>query len=118
MTARILIEDLDGDGRNEVIINRNKSMTGGWTERLKAFKDGRIAALLWNGLALEPVWESRKLSGAVSDYQIKDLDNDSRPDLVVGLLEDRKVSMVTNGRSMVVSYELQLPAEAGAGGSR
>ncbi|WP_028319968.1 FG-GAP-like repeat-containing protein [Desulfatiglans anilini] len=116
--ARILIEDLDGDGRNEVIINRNKSMTGGWTERLKAFKDGRIAALLWNGLALEPIWESRKLSGAVSDYQIKDLNNDNRPDLVVGLLEDRKVSMVTNGRSMVVSYELQLPAEGGATGSR
>lgn len=109
--ARILIEDLDGDGRNEVVINRNKSMTGGYTERLQAFKDGRIVALLWNGLALEPIWESRKLSGAVSDYQVKDLNNDSRPDLVVGLLEDRKVSLVTQGRSMVVSYELQVSAE-------
>jgi hypothetical protein len=106
LPARILIADLDGNGRGEVIINQNTSSTGGITERFKAFSDGKIISLSWTGLSLSPNWESAKLSGCLSDYQVKDLDNDGNPDLVVALIQQRGASFFREARSVVVSYKL------------
>lgn len=108
--ARILIADLDRNGRNEVIVNQNKSSTGGYTERLRAFSDGKMVSLTWTGLALDPNWESRKLSGCLSDFQIKDLDNDGNPDLVVALIQERGTSIFKDAKSVVVSYSLATKA--------
>jgi hypothetical protein len=104
--ARILIVDLDEDGVNDIIINQNESSTFRTTERWQAFSEGKIVSLSWTGLTLEPNWETQKLSGCVSDYQVKDLDNDGRPDLVVCLIENRGVSVFGEARSVVVSYQL------------
>jgi TolB-like protein len=109
--ARIVIADLDQDGRNEIIINRNKSETYGLTERFKAFSDGHIVSLTWTGLSLEPIWESRKLSGCLADYQVEDLDNDGNMDLAVALIQKRKVKGMTKPKSVVVSYRLQMKEE-------
>jgi len=109
--ARILILDLDKNGKNEVIINQNKSSTMGLTQRFKAFSDGKIVSLSWTGLALDPNWESRKLSGCLSDYQVKDLDNDGNPDLVVSLLQQRGAKFFQKARSLVVSYKLKMKEE-------
>jgi hypothetical protein len=109
--ARILIADLDKDGRNEIIINQNRSSTGDFTERFKAYSDGKIVSLSWNGLSLNANWESQKLNGTLSDYQIKDLDHDGRADLVVAMLKQRGAPF-RDAKSAVVSYKLT----AGKGG--
>jgi VCBS repeat protein len=106
--ARILIADLDKNGKNEVIINQNSSSVGRIAERFKDFKAGKMVSLSWTGLSLDPNWESRKLSGCLSDYQIKDLDNDGKPDLVVALLQKRRVHFLKDARSVLVSYELRM----------
>jgi hypothetical protein len=109
--ARILIADLDKDGRNEIITNKNRSTTEGYTERFKAYSSGKIVSLTWSGLGLDLNWESRKLSGVLTDYQVKDLDNDDNPDLVVSLLKKRKVSMMQKPQSIVMSYKLTVAEE-------
>ncbi len=80
---------------------------GNFTERFKAYSDGKIVSLSWNGLSLNANWESQKLNGTLSDYQIKDLDNDGRPDLVVAMLKQRAMAF-RDSKSMVVSYKLNL----------
>jgi len=107
LPARILIADLDENGRNEVIVSQNKSAIGDFSERFRAYSDGRIVSLTYTGLSLDVNWESPKLSGALSDYQIKDLDNDGKPDLVVALLQDRYVP-IKGAKSRVVSYPLAI----------
>jgi hypothetical protein len=109
--ARILIKDLDKNGKNEVIVNRNASAVYGLTERFKAFSDGQIVSLDWTGVSLDPNWESRKLSGCLSDYQVEDVDSDGKPDLVVSLIQKRAIKAVQLARSMLVSYRLTTPEE-------
>ncbi|MBW1818499.1 MAG: VCBS repeat-containing protein, partial [Deltaproteobacteria bacterium] len=106
--ARIAIADLDGDGKNEIIINQNKSSTYGLSERFNSFSEGKIVSLSWDGVSLQPNWESRKINGCLSDYKIKDLDNDGRVDLVVAMLQKRGATLVRKPRSLVVSYPLDL----------
>ena len=108
--ARILIADLDKDGRNEIIINQNRSSVGDFTERFRAYSDGQIVSLSWNGLALNANWESQKLNGTLSDYQIKDLDHDGRPDLVVAMLQQRGAAF-RDAKSVVLSYKLKVGKE-------
>jgi hypothetical protein len=109
--APMVLADLDRNGRRELIINRNKSATLGLTERFKAFLDGTIVSLSWDGLSLDPNWESRKLPGVLSGYQIADVDHDGKPDLAVSVLEKRGASFFSKARSVVVSYRLTPKAE-------
>ncbi|MBW1797900.1 MAG: VCBS repeat-containing protein [Deltaproteobacteria bacterium] len=109
--ARILIVDLDKNGKNEIIINQNKSSVFGLSPRFQAFSDGKIVSLSWTGLALDPNWESRKLSGCLSSYHVRDLDNDGNPDLVVSLLQQRGAKFFQKARSLVVSYKLKMKEE-------
>jgi TolB-like protein len=114
LPARILIADLDQNGRKEIIVSQNQSALGDFAERFRAYSDGRVVSLSWTGLSLDINWESQKLSGALSDYQIQDLDNDGKPDLVVALLQERAVAF-KDAKSRVVSYPLSL-GKGGVGG--
>jgi hypothetical protein len=106
LPTRILVADLDGNGRSDLITSQNTSTTGGLSERFRAFSDGRIVSLSWNGLSLNRNWETGKLSGCLSDYQLKDLDNDGDRDLVVAVLQKRGAAVFSEARSLVVSYRL------------
>lgn len=61
----ILTADLDGNGRDEIIVPKNSTalLTGG-------YKNGELHILEWNGNRLEPRWSVRDLDGAVLDAQL------------------------------------------------
>ncbi|MBW2346157.1 MAG: hypothetical protein JRF53_19610, partial [Deltaproteobacteria bacterium] len=61
--------------------------------------------------ALDPNWESRKISGCLSAYNVKDLDNDGNPDLVVSILQQRGAKFFQKAKSLVVSYKLKMKKE-------
>ena len=92
--ARILTKDFDGDGLHEVIIHKNYSNIGVF-ERIKTFEKGEIYDLVWDESRLITGWKTRETSGYISDYQIKDADNDGEEDMVLavvnpGAIFDRK----------------------------
>lgn len=103
--GRIVIRDLDGDGLNEVIVNRNQSSTMRLFEKIRSFDKGEIHDLVWDDGALTTNWKTREVNGYISDYQIKDLDNDGEEELVVaavnlGGIMDRK------GTSNILFFKL------------
>jgi TolB-like protein len=92
--ARILTRDFDGDGLQEVIIHKNVSSIGVF-ERIKTFEKGEIYDLVWDENRLITGWKTRETPGYISDYQIKDADNDGEEDMVLavitpGAILDRK----------------------------
>jgi hypothetical protein len=103
--GRILIKDLDGDGLNEVIVNKNISSTTDWVDKLRFFEKGEIYDLVWDEGTFITNWKTKEINGYISDFQIKDIDNDGDEELVVAAIDlgniiDRK------GMSNILIFKL------------
>ena len=83
--GRVLIRDLDKDGLDEVIVNKNDSSME-VMERAKTYDKGEIVDLVWDQGNLAQNWTTQELAGYITDYQIKDVDNDGEEELVVALV--------------------------------
>jgi TolB-like protein len=94
--GRIITKDLDGDGLKEVIINKNHRSSR-LAERVRNYEMGEIYSLVWQDGYLDTHWKTREINGYISDFQVKDVDNDGDEELVVavvdlGSITDRKVN--------------------------
>jgi hypothetical protein len=103
--GRILIKDLDGDGLNEVIVNKNISSTTEWVDKVRLFEKGEIYDLVWDEGGFTTNWKTKEFNGYISDFQIKDIDNDGDEELVVAVIDlgsitDRK------GTSNILIFKL------------
>jgi TolB-like protein len=83
--ARILTKDFDGDGLYNVIIHKNHSNISVF-ERVKTFEKGEIYGLAWDEARLVTDWNTQEIPGYISDYQIKDADNDGGEDMVLAIV--------------------------------
>jgi TolB-like protein len=84
--GRIVTKDLDGDGFYEVIINQNSSSGTKLFDRVRKFNKGVIYNLAWDDTALAPNWKTREINGYISDFQMKDVDNDGEEELVIAVV--------------------------------
>ncbi len=80
---------------------KNISPMGRILGNVKVFTSSEIYNLEWDGNGLIENWRTRKISGYVADYQIKDADNDGEVEVVLAL--------VAGGQSMIVTYSLTAP---------
>ena len=79
--SRVLVEDVDRDGVDEVLVIKNEyraALAPGL-----GVSGGQIASLVWDGGGLSETWRTRKLSSGVVDFAFGDADNDGFGDLVV-----------------------------------
>ena len=83
--GRVLVRDLDKDGLDEVIINKNESSLG-VMEKAKSYEKGEIVNLVWDQSNLAQNWTTQSMNGYITDYQIRDVDNDGEEELVVALV--------------------------------
>jgi len=112
--VRILVCDLNGDEQTEILINRNIEAFGKFLERLRIYTGGEIHNLVWDGLTLTTSWKTRKFDGYVSDFQVKDFDNDGKDELVIALVLRTEWMDIIKKRSAVIAYDLNIP-ESGQG---
>jgi hypothetical protein len=84
--GRILVKDLNGDGIPQVIVNKNEFASGRIIERAKIYEKGEIRCLTWDENELTTNWKTREIKGYITDYQIKDVDNDGSEELVVSVV--------------------------------
>jgi TolB-like protein len=104
--GRILYRDLDGDGINELIINRNISGFGTTMfERAKSYDKSEVVNMIWDENNFLKIWQTREMDGYIADYQVRDVDNDGRDELVVALV-NRSDAFERKKTSTVYFYEL------------
>jgi hypothetical protein len=94
--GRIIAKDLDGDGLKEVIVNKNHRSSR-LSDRIRNYEMGEIYSLVWQEGYLDTHWKTREINGYISDFQVRDVDNDGDEELVVavvdlGSITDRKVT--------------------------
>ena len=103
--GRIVIKDQDGDGLHEVIINKNISSGMRVFDRVRSFDSGEIHDLVWEENTLTTNWKTKEIEGYISDFQIKDVDNDGEEELVVAVIDLGGVT-TRKGTSKILFYKL------------
>jgi len=84
--GRIVIKDLDRDGILGVIVNKNMTSTTRMFDRIRSFDKGEIYNLVWDENTLVTSWKTREINGYITDFQVKDADNDGEEELVVAII--------------------------------
>lgn len=75
--SRIVIEDIDLDGKNDIVVGRNQAKTVPFMPRLRYFDGSSIMALSWKANKLKPLWETKATPGYTVNYQIFKTDESS-----------------------------------------
>ena len=104
INSRILTLDTGKEGKKEILIVKNLSSVGRVLKNVKVFTSSEIYDLEWDGLGLVENWRTRKISGYVADYQLKDIDNDGQKEIVLALVLSTGGSL--SDRSVIVSYKM------------
>jgi hypothetical protein len=106
--GRIFIQDIDGNGTNEILISKNIPEAGYLFSTVSNYTQGRVVDLEWDGIGYGENWQTKKFDAYVADFGIADLDNDQRKDLVMALVV-RKRGLSKSFRkeqSFIIFYQL------------
>lgn len=76
--TRIVTQDIDGDGINEVLVGRNRLETIPFMPNLRYFDGSSMAAHKWENGQMVPLWETRKTPGYIVNYQLSPSQEDAR----------------------------------------
>jgi len=104
---RIIIKDIDLDGKYEIIAVKNYELTGRLLKQLRKFKEAQIESLSWNGLGLTTNWKTAKISGYIRDFAIGDFDNDGEDEIIAAVISKSGSIIGTRPKSSVISYDLK-----------
>ena len=103
--ARIIIRDINGNGKNEVITVKNHRLSEMISYR--KFTHGEIQIRSWNGVGLGVLWRTRKLKGYFSDFAIGDFNNDGNEEVVAPLVIKSGLVVTIKPKSKVIAYPLE-----------
>ena len=103
---RMVVVDLDRDGRYEVLASKPITTAGKIFSNYRTYPQGEVHALIWDGMALDLLWKTRRIKGTVCDVAVADADNDGRLDLVVTVNSFAGVMSGTKTRCALFIYPL------------
>ena len=101
LPQRVYIVDFDKDGSNEIIVVKNHDAARALS-RIKYFNEGVIECLSYDAIGTQLKWQTRKVSGYISDYAIGDFDNDGQDDLVFASVTKGKSSFNKGSSAIIV----------------
>lgn len=102
---RIIMTDFDQDGRNEALVVQNQDSTRGVMSRMRSYREGRFECLAWDNVGLRALWRTRKFSGYISDYNLGDIDNDGKKELVFAVVKKIGDPLTGDSKSYLVSWD-------------
>lgn len=105
---RILVADLNGNGKREVIVPYNKEQLTGLS-RTKLFKNGLVQGLEWNGLDLAPAWKTDSVAKFIADVNLGDVDNDGVQDVIYAVVN--KTAMRKKNQRSTLVVQRFVPAQ-------
>lgn len=105
LSSRLFMYGMDSEGKQQLVLCRNELKTGRLFSRVRLFKSGRVLFLGKTGTGLTIRRQTGKLTKCVTDYQVKDINSDGQPELVVAVTDPNKI--MGEKKSLVVVYDLK-----------
>ncbi|MDD6088155.1 MAG: VCBS repeat-containing protein [Desulfovibrionaceae bacterium] len=105
---RMIPADLEKDGEWELLVNRPISAANSVFERYRAFPEGEIHSLFWDGVGLSLQWKTRRIKGTIVDLSLSDPNNDGVQDLVVCINTHPGALGINSRKAIVVLYPLDM----------
>ena len=107
LKQKIMVADVDRDGKNEVIVVKNRDKTDGLLEQYKLFDRGEIYFLKWNTLGLQSMGHTQKMAGYISDFTVTDYNGNGDKDVVYAVTSAKGFLGLGKDKSYIVSQTLK-----------
>jgi hypothetical protein len=105
--GRMYYQDILGDGKKQLVLPRNTPSTG-YIFQTRLYDRGKIFGLSWDGVGMQPVWETREMPGYIADYALVDPEGSGDRKLVL-LVVQTGMFGTARSRSNVVVLDLRPP---------
>lgn len=112
LPPRIVTVDLDSDGIEEVVLCHNYEPLR-ILAQTRFFTKSAVFSLSWDGVDFMENWRTREMKGYVADYQVKDVDGDGKPELLVGLVYKRGTMDYLKTSAALIAFELNVEKAKG-----
>lgn len=66
--GRLVVADVDNDGRQEIVVNENSRTPTSFFEKIRIYNDGVIVGLAWDGAALNEAWRTGTFKGYIAGF--------------------------------------------------
>lgn len=66
--GRLVVSDVDKDGRQEIVVNENTLSSMSITDKMRIYNDGVIVGLAWDGSALNEAWRTETFKGYIAGF--------------------------------------------------
>jgi len=103
---RILPVDLAGNGKYDILVSKNISIASMVFENFRAFTQGEVHSMYWDGVGLNLQWKTRRIKGTITDYALADFDNSGKKSLVISINTTPGATGFAKRKTMVLAYSL------------
>ncbi len=66
--GRLVVVDVDNDGRQEIVVSENTLSSLSIYSRLRIYNDGMVVGMAWDGSALNELWRTGTFRGYIAGY--------------------------------------------------
>ena len=106
LPSPIFLYDVNEDGKEEIVVCQNHSKVARIFGDFRWFGSGKVHFMDWDGAGLVTNWVTPKLSGTAVGYQVADIDNDGRPELIAASVTSESYFLGLP-QSRLVIYDLK-----------
>lgn len=104
--ARLVLNSGLTPGKQEIIVNRNKSSLFDLFSRYRSYSSGEILSISYEGGAMKENWRTQTIPEYIANYGIADFKNNGQKQLIVGVVQSSGIPYITEARSILYSYDL------------
>ncbi len=104
---RMIVDDFNNDKKLDIIVNHPITTLGEYLKNYRSYTESEIQAYAWDGIGLDLRWKTPVINGSVSDYQLVDLNNDNRKELLTSVVTSTGFLGFGSGRTILTITELE-----------
>lgn len=104
--TRLLVADVNGDGRPELVVMKNPSGVAALLKTIGNFTGSTVEFLAWNGISFVAVWNTGEIGSYLADYQLTATPAGVPTALYLGLITKKSGLTFGEYRSVLATYPL------------